>query len=39
MGSATNMDAVMEIAGRHNLHVVEDAAQALGSEYTFATGL
>jgi UDP-2-acetamido-2-deoxy-ribo-hexuluronate aminotransferase len=32
------MDSVMELAARHNLFVVEDAAQALGSEYTFASG-
>jgi UDP-2-acetamido-2-deoxy-ribo-hexuluronate aminotransferase len=37
-GQCTNMDSVMEIAGRHNLYVVEDAAQALGCEYTFADG-
>jgi UDP-2-acetamido-2-deoxy-ribo-hexuluronate aminotransferase len=35
-GQCSNMDAIMEIATRHNLFVVEDAAQALGSEYTFA---
>jgi UDP-2-acetamido-2-deoxy-ribo-hexuluronate aminotransferase len=38
-GQCTNMDAVMEIAGNHRLFVVEDAAQALGSEYTFRNGI
>ena len=37
-GQCANMDAIMGIAERHNLWVVEDAAQALGSEYKFAGG-
>ena len=32
-GVACNMDAIMEIANRHNLLVVEDAAQAIDSYY------
>ncbi|MEO8839530.1 MAG: dTDP-4-amino-4,6-dideoxygalactose transaminase [Herbaspirillum sp.] len=32
-GVACEMDAIMEIASRHNLWVVEDAAQALMSSY------
>lgn len=32
-GQMADMDPIMEIAGRHNLHVIEDAAQAIGSEY------
>jgi dTDP-4-amino-4,6-dideoxygalactose transaminase len=32
-GQAANMDAIMEIAKEHNLHVVEDNAQAIGSDY------
>lgn len=32
-GVACEMDKIMEIARRHNLKVVEDAAQALGSFY------
>jgi UDP-2-acetamido-2-deoxy-ribo-hexuluronate aminotransferase len=38
-GQCANMDNVMEIAGRHDLYVIEDAAQALGSEYTFGNKL
>ena len=37
-GQPANMDAIMEIAKRHNLYVVEDNAQAIGSQYTFADG-
>ena len=32
-GQMADMDPIMEIAGRKNLHVIEDAAQAIGSEY------
>ena len=32
-GQMAEMDAVMEIAGKHNLIVIEDAAQAIGAEY------
>jgi dTDP-4-amino-4,6-dideoxygalactose transaminase len=32
-GVACDMDAIMEIAKRHNLYVVEDAAQAIMSTY------
>lgn len=32
-GIACEMDAVMEIAGRHNLLVIEDAAQGVGAKY------
>ncbi len=38
-GQCANMDRIMEIAGHHKLFVIEDAAQALGSEYTFTSGL
>jgi perosamine synthetase len=43
-GYICDMDAIMDIAGRHNLIVVEDAAQAVGAEYkgqragSFGTG-
>jgi dTDP-4-amino-4,6-dideoxygalactose transaminase len=32
-GSCANMDPILEIARRHNLIVIEDAAQAHGAEY------
>jgi len=32
-GRVCNMDAIMELAKKHNLVVVEDAAQALGARY------
>ncbi len=32
-GQAADMDAILEVARRHNLPVIEDAAQALGGHY------
>jgi len=32
-GQMADLDPIMEIAGRHKLIVIEDAAQAIGSEY------
>jgi dTDP-4-amino-4,6-dideoxygalactose transaminase len=32
-GQMAEMDPIMEIAERHKLYVIEDAAQAIGSEY------
>jgi dTDP-4-amino-4,6-dideoxygalactose transaminase len=32
-GHCADMDPIMEFAARHNLHVIEDAAQAHGSSY------
>lgn len=37
-GQCANMDAIMDIAVKYNLFVVEDTAQAIGSDYTFADG-
>ena len=37
-GQTANMEAIMEIANKHNIAVVEDNAQAIGSDYTFANG-
>ena len=32
-GQCANMDSILEVARRHGLAVIEDAAQAIGSEY------
>jgi dTDP-4-amino-4,6-dideoxygalactose transaminase len=32
-GQMADMDTIMETAGRHNLHVIEDAAQSITSTY------
>lgn len=37
-GQCANMEAIMQIANKHQLAVVEDVAQALGSEYIMASG-
>lgn len=37
-GQAAPMEAIMTIAKRHNLHVIEDNAQAIGCDYTFSDG-
>jgi UDP-2-acetamido-2-deoxy-ribo-hexuluronate aminotransferase len=37
-GQCANMEAVMEIAKTNNLFVIEDTAQAIGSDYTFLNG-
>lgn len=37
-GQCANMDAVIEIARTNKLYVLEDAAQAIGSSYTFNSG-
>lgn len=37
-GMAANMDAIMEIANAHNLFVIEDNAQGIGSTYTGKDG-
>lgn len=37
-GQSADMEAIMDIAKRHNLFVIEDTAQAIGSNYTFKDG-
>jgi dTDP-4-amino-4,6-dideoxygalactose transaminase len=32
-GQAADMDVVLEVAGRHNLRIIEDNAQAIGATY------
>jgi dTDP-4-amino-4,6-dideoxygalactose transaminase len=38
-GQAANMDAIMTVARKHKLFVVEDNAQAIGSDYYRADGM
>jgi len=37
-GQCADMDAIMDIAKKHNLYVIEDTAQAIGSDYTSKDG-
>ena len=37
-GQCANMEKIMTIAGKNNLYVIEDVAQAIGSDYFFSDG-
>lgn len=37
-GQCANMEEVLKVAKEHNLYVIEDNAQAIGAEFTFADG-
>ena len=37
-GQSADMEQVMAIAKKHQLHVIEDTAQAIGADYTFKDG-
>jgi len=37
-GQCAQMERIMSIAQKHNLYVIEDTAQAIGSDYRFSNG-
>jgi UDP-2-acetamido-2-deoxy-ribo-hexuluronate aminotransferase len=37
-GQTSDMEAIIEIAEKHNLHVIEDNCQAIGADYNFKDG-
>ena len=37
-GQCSNMSAIMDIAEKHGLYVIEDTCQAIGSNYTLSNG-
>jgi dTDP-4-amino-4,6-dideoxygalactose transaminase len=37
-GQCSNMEAILGVAKKHNLKVIEDTAQAIGAKYTFSDG-
>nr|WP_319510908.1 DegT/DnrJ/EryC1/StrS family aminotransferase [uncultured Draconibacterium sp.] len=37
-GQCANMEAILDLAQKHELYIVEDACQALGTDYIFSDG-
>lgn len=37
-GQCANMEALMDLAKQHNLYIIEDNAQGIGADYTYADG-
>ena len=37
-GQSSDMEAIVAVAKKHNIAIVEDNAQAIGADYTFANG-
>lgn len=37
-GQCANMEAILELAHEHDVHVIEDTAQAIGGSFTFSDG-
>ena len=37
-GQSCDMEPIVALAKKHNLHIVEDNAQAIGAQYTFSDG-
>jgi len=37
-GQSCDMESIMHLAAKYNLYVIEDNAQAIGSDYTFSNG-
>ncbi|HOF15349.1 MAG TPA: DegT/DnrJ/EryC1/StrS family aminotransferase [Bacteroidales bacterium] len=37
-GQCVDMESLMKIAEKHNLHIIEDACQAIGADYHFSNG-
>ena len=37
-GQNANMEALLQLAKKHHLHIIEDACQSIGARYTFADG-